>query len=495
MTRSPLMVAGTVTLMFCGGATGAVAQGVEVGGEGSEYLLGDTLTAQVDTTFAYGWVSDRSYFGDWDGNATDTPAVRRGATYCIRNVNAGGTADLAITYGRPDDETLVGDWDGDGVDTLAVRRGSTYYVKNTLAGGSADLVFSYGRADDVVLVGDWDGDGEDTLAVRRDSVYYVKNTLAGGSADLVFTYGRPTDKVLVGDWDSDGDDTLAVRRDVTNYLKNSLAGGEADLVFDFGRTTDTAFSGDWNGDAADTFGLRRPPAVNCAVAACVALTFDDGPSAYTERLIDTLTTLDVPATFFVVGSQVDSRPSTVRRQEAEGFAVENHTYSHPQLDLLSYSAQLAEVQRADDALASAGVERSTLLRPPYGSWDSNTRLLGKPIILWSVDPRDWDGRTASEIRSHVTNYTTTGAIVLMHDSVSATVDAVPGIVADLRAKGFTLVTVETLVPWMEPGDIVYSRGQVVDASTTLDPSLATLSAPDGPTLGPVVDEAPFRPSN
>jgi peptidoglycan-N-acetylglucosamine deacetylase len=81
--------------------------------------------------------------------------------------------------------------------------------------------------------------------------------------------------------------------------------------------------------------------------------------------------------------------------------------------------------------------------------------------------------------------TTAGAIVLMHDTVAATVDAVPGIVSDLRARGFTLVTVETLVPWMEPGDVVYSRGRVLPAATE---ALAPESAPQ------LVDEAPFPPA-
>ncbi|MCA1780913.1 MAG: polysaccharide deacetylase family protein [Dermatophilaceae bacterium] len=381
--RSGLRVEGAgaacaVVIALGAGMPGAAAQGVEVGGGGSQYFLGNSLTAHVDTTFTYGRVADRAYFGN--GNNTDTPAVRRGATYYFRYVIAGGTADLTIMYGRPDDVTLVGDWDGD----------------------------------------------------------------------------------------AEGVDTLAVRRGVTNFVKNSLAGGEADLTFDFGLPTDTAFAGDWNSDGADTLGLRRPPVVNCAVVACVALTFDDGPSPHTERLIDTLTRLNVPATSFVVGGQVGNRPATVRRQKAEGFAVENHTYSHPQLSLLSYRAQLSEVQRADNALVAAGVPPST---------------------------RDWDGRTATQIRSRVVTYTRSGSIVPMHDSVSATMDAVPGIVAALRAKGYVLVTVETLVPWMEPGDVVYSRGQVVDATTAFDPSLGTLRAPDGSTLGPVVDDAAFQPSN
>lgn len=236
--------------------------------------------------------------------------------------------------------------------------------------------------------------------------------------------------------------------------------------------------------------LTRAP-VDCSRVACVALTFDDGPSANTDRLIDTLMQLNAPATFFVVGSQVANRPAVVRRLQAEGFAVENHTYSHPQLTLLSLSAQRTEVERADDALAAANVARSTLLRPPYGSWDGNTRLLGKPLILWSVDPRDWDGRTATQIRNHVVTYTSAGDIVLMHDTVAATVSAVPGIVADLRARGYTLVTVKELVPGMAPGDVVYSRNQVTPATTALDPFGATLRSPSGIELGPVVDEAPF----
>ena len=236
-----------------------------------------------------------------------------------------------------------------------------------------------------------------------------------------------------------------------------------------------------------------PPGPDCSRLACVALTFDDGPSPHTSRLLDTLDARNVPATFFVVGQQADARPLTTRRAHNEGHAVENHTYSHPQLTTLSLAGQQSQVDRADSALSRAGVPRSTQLRPPYGSWNSNTRRLGKPLILWSVDPRDWDGRTASQIRSHVTTYTRSGAIVLMHDSVSATVDAVPGIITDLRARGYTLVLVEDLVPTLRPGDVVYSRSNITRAATSLAPQDVTILSPDGVDLGPVVDEAPFVP--
>lgn len=194
-----------------------------------------------------------------------------------------------------------------------------------------------------------------------------------------------------------------------------------------------------------------------------------------------------------MGSQVANRPSTVRRQKASGFAVENHTYSHPDLTGLSRAGQLKEVQEADDALAAAGGARSTLLRPPYGAWNSDTRQLGKPLILWSVDPRDWDGKTADQVRAHVAANANAGSIVLLHDSHSTTVDAVPGIITDLRARGLTLVTVETLVPSMKPGDIVRSRTNVTTAGSQPSAESELLRARDGSVLGPVVDEAPFVP--
>lgn len=89
--------------------------------------------------------------------------------------------------------------------------------------------------------------------------------------------------------------------------------------------------------------------------------------------------------------------------------------------------------------------------------------------------------------------TTAGSIVLLHDSYSTTVDAVPGIISDLRARGLTLVTVETLVPSMQPGDVVRSRTDITRAGVVTSDQSDVVRSPDGSVLGPVFDEAPFRP--
>ncbi|MCK6211786.1 hypothetical protein KZX45_14650 [Georgenia sp. EYE_87] len=253
----------------------AAAKGGEVGGSGSDYHLSNTFSTRADLTYSYGRPSDRIYVGDWDGDGTDTLAVRRGATYYFRNAHGGGGADRVVTYGRPDDVVLVGDWDGDGTDTLAVRRGAAYHVKNSLSGGPADDVVVYGRADDVVLVGDWDGDGDDTFAVRRGSAYHVKNSLTPGAADRVAVYGRTTDTVYVGDWDGDEDDTFTVRRGAQYFVANEIRPGPADMTVVYGRASDTTLVGDWNGDGRDSLGVRRNElyrgVAERAVAAAVAL--------------------------------------------------------------------------------------------------------------------------------------------------------------------------------------------------------------------------------
>lgn len=235
--------------------------------------------------------------------------------------------------------------------------------------------------------------------------------------------------------------------------------------------------------------LDARPAVDCAVARCVSLTFDDGPGRYTGRLLDTLARYRVPATFFQVGQMVDSSGAASRRAYVEGHEVANHTWDHTQLTLLSSAGQQREVDMTDNELNQHGVPDTRLLRPPYGSYNSLTRQLGFPLVIWDVDPRDWDGSpSAATVRSRVMSAVSNGSIVLQHDIHPNSVDAVPGIVSDLLAQGYTLVTVPELVPGLRPGDVVFRRGNVVRAGT---PSSAgdTISRPDGTVLGPFLDEA------
>jgi peptidoglycan/xylan/chitin deacetylase (PgdA/CDA1 family) len=182
----------------------------------------------------------------------------------------------------------------------------------------------------------------------------------------------------------------------------------------------------------------------------VALTFDDGPSEYTPRFVALLARLHVPATFFVVGTQAEARPDLVRLEVGSGMAVGNHSYDHPwrtPFAELPRATIRAEIGRAETILDRLGAS-PVLFRPPGGTVSpfvlAAAAARGLRIVLWSVDARDWAaGATAESIEQRVLGAVRPGSIVLMHDgggNREATLEALPAIVAGIRARGLRLVS-------------------------------------------------------
>ena len=184
--------------------------------------------------------------------------------------------------------------------------------------------------------------------------------------------------------------------------------------------------------------------INCREVACVALTFDDGPSYYTEGLLDILKEHSVKATFFVLGTQVRIQSETVQRMFREGHQIGNHTWDHPNLTRMSDDQIREQLQQTDNLIAQVIGESTPFLRPPYGAY--NDRVLaasGMPIIFWSVDPLDWKDRDAATVAARIVD-APAGAIILSHDIHKSTVEAVPAIIAALKNRGIHMVTVTKL---------------------------------------------------
>ncbi|MEI2825585.1 MAG: polysaccharide deacetylase family protein [Dermatophilaceae bacterium] len=199
--------------------------------------------------------------------------------------------------------------------------------------------------------------------------------------------------------------------------------------------------------------------VDCAVAACVALTYDDGPSIHTPRLLDALTAANAKATFFVLGRSVTAYPDVVRREVELGMALGNHTWSHRDMRRLTHAELRSELDTTNAAVASVVGSAPTIMRPPYGAFDDRTRALGMPIIRWDVDSEDWRHRSAAITTQRVLSAVRPGSIVLMHDIHPSTVDATPGIIAALQARGFVLVTVPELLGSTQSGLVYFSRAE------------------------------------
>jgi peptidoglycan/xylan/chitin deacetylase (PgdA/CDA1 family) len=183
----------------------------------------------------------------------------------------------------------------------------------------------------------------------------------------------------------------------------------------------------------------------------VALTFDDGPwPQSTEQILTILVQRRAPATFFVVGRQVERYPELVRRELAAGMAVGHHSWSHPQpFDRLPPARLRAEIAQGRRSLQPLGVH-PVGFRPPGGAASptilATAQKLGDRTVLWSVDPADWHpGVTADQLVQRVLAAARPGAVVLLHDgggNRSATVAALPAIIDGLRRLGLT----PTVVP-------------------------------------------------
>jgi peptidoglycan-N-acetylglucosamine deacetylase len=156
----------------------------------------------------------------------------------------------------------------------------------------------------------------------------------------------------------------------------------------------------------------------------LALTYDDGPNdAHTERLLELLARHDVKATFFLIGRFVADRPALARSILAAGHLVGNHTYTHPNLLLLSRSQLRNQILDCSKAVADATGNETRFFRPPFGARRpavlQAARELGLEPVMWDVTCFDWRRTTADKVENHarkrIDRNRESGHIVLLHD--------------------------------------------------------------------------------
>jgi peptidoglycan/xylan/chitin deacetylase (PgdA/CDA1 family) len=179
------------------------------------------------------------------------------------------------------------------------------------------------------------------------------------------------------------------------------------------------------------------------------VTFDDGPSAGTPRILDELKAAGATATFFVVGSRLADRADLVARIAADGHEVGSHSWSHGRPGR-SRAAFLWELARTSFAIRRAAGEIPHCFRPPYAKWTPRlvqaARLAGMRTVAWDVDSRDWESDDPAEVVERVMRSARPGSIVLLHEGTrEVTIDALPSILDNLSAQGLATVTVSSLL--------------------------------------------------
>ena len=180
----------------------------------------------------------------------------------------------------------------------------------------------------------------------------------------------------------------------------------------------------------------------------VALTFDDGPGKYEDRILAAFQKYGGKGTFFFVGTQAEKYPSVVKRVAEAGHEVGNHSYKHENLPKLSQAGATQSLAKTTEILRKLSGQSVSLVRPPYGATSASVKAAlqnqGQPSILWSIDTLDWKTRNSKSTINTVLQHVKDGDVILMHSIYSQSADAAEVLIPALQERGFQLVTVSEL---------------------------------------------------
>jgi peptidoglycan/xylan/chitin deacetylase (PgdA/CDA1 family) len=209
--------------------------------------------------------------------------------------------------------------------------------------------------------------------------------------------------------------------------------------------------------------IKDQPPVTAPTGKLIALTFDDGPGQGASSIMQTLAENGAKATFFNLGWRVQSNPGLAAEIVKAGNQIGNHTWDHPDLTKLDANGVRTQFGNTQNVIESATGVRPHVCRPPYGAVNDTVKAIaaeeGCAIVNWSVDPDDWKLKDAQKVHDAVMSHVKPGSIVLMHDIYTSSADAVKLIVPELKAQGYTMVTIDELFAaqgGVQPGQ-VYSH--------------------------------------
>ncbi len=200
----------------------------------------------------------------------------------------------------------------------------------------------------------------------------------------------------------------------------------------------------------------------------LAITFDDGPCANTQRVLDILAKYDSKATFFVLGNRIKGNEDTIKRIVDDGHDIGSHTWAHKNLTKLTDDKVQKQLKTTKNKIHKITGYDSPYIRPPYGEWNKKVRKYSKKdglsIIKWNVDTLDWETKNKKKIAKNIVNNANDGRIILCHDLYDATVDALEIAIPKLIEQGYELVTVTDLLTSdggkILPGAVYYNRYEV-----------------------------------
>ncbi|MDO9270263.1 MAG: polysaccharide deacetylase family protein [Methylobacter sp.] len=183
----------------------------------------------------------------------------------------------------------------------------------------------------------------------------------------------------------------------------------------------------------------------------IALSFDDGPNReYTPQVLSTLAQHNAPATFFVIGKNIQGNESVLKQIDAEGHSIGNHSYTHSSyVDFKSLQGFKNELNQTAESVFKVIGKRMKLFRPPYGVTTPNlvkaSKSLNYNIIGWTIRSLDTTADSAQIIARRVQTQIKPGAIILFHDTSDKTIQVLKQTLNFAKENGYKIVSVERLL--------------------------------------------------
>jgi peptidoglycan-N-acetylglucosamine deacetylase len=205
--------------------------------------------------------------------------------------------------------------------------------------------------------------------------------------------------------------------------------------------------------------LPRFARVDCKISKCVAITYDDGPDKYTLQY---LKILQVPATFFVVGKNVERKPNIVKQASQEGHQICNHSWNHANMAKLSSKAVDEQISKTDAIITKTiGSKYKPCFRFPYASIPRNF-FKTHPNLLhlgWTNDSQDWRYKDPKvQYKKIFASPVPANGIVLFHDVHAGALTTTPKVIVELQKQGFSFVTVDELN--LNPGQVNMGQNDI-----------------------------------
>ncbi len=349
---------------------------------------------------------------------------------------AGAPAGTGTSADASDEAAGTGS-SGSGIETGTSTDAESESTKTDISGAGAEEQINEG-----------DGEKKEGFFIEDGGRYYYLNgEKLTGLREIdgkTYYFSKETGRMLTGSFKADGSwryFDMATGEMAKGFVKIGgntyyYAKNTGKKLYGIRRLGDNVYTFDKKGRLVRTvYGSRK----------AICLTFDDGPSDSTPKILAALRENDGLATFFVVGSRLKAYSKTMKETSDMGCEIANHSYSHPSFYSLSGEGITNEMKKTNRRILKFTGKKAEICRTPGGAIGGVINdAVGMPIVLWSVDTLDWKTRNADSTYNSVMKSARDGSVVLMHDLYPQTADAAVRMIPALKKAGYQLVTVKEM---------------------------------------------------